>query len=289
MPRFKYDLLCKDIADEEFHHVLTRDFNPILVEIAWKTGAMMSRIPSRILREWINEYDGARVELIWTYDQKTLEQYLVDAIFNLRDYFISGKLSLDALRRYLADFTVLAFARKLKIAEDLVRLFSALRCELLIPSVQEIEQKIGEEQLLRMLGSVKIFSKTKVSETVRVEILLYVKGVFSRALKPLTNYPFKVKTSARLENVDVESEHEHTTDQEGMAIISVPGYSIMEIHSPCKIAMLQYKIHGYGNADTTTIPKSKSVKIIVPGRNMKIIIIVERVSWIIYKIKTLIH
>lgn len=274
MSKINYSLACNEISEGEFYEMLTRKLNPVLFQIAEEHDYFQPRSEGRVLRGWINEYDNARIEVLWRYDFKTLEEALIDTLFNLRDALVSGKLDLKTFRRLLADIALLASAKQLPIAQSLLTLINDLQCSI---SIHPFQQTIDEE-LINVANMVKSFSNIESTGIVKVKVRLHTAGILPRVWKPLANYPVEVKITNLTPGNSITFTNVFITGQDGELVIPVPEYSIVEITTHDRVSSLQYTMRWVPEESEARIINSKRVEVVITDKDAEITLMVKKIN-----------
>ena len=244
---FDYKLNCIELPENiDFHKLLAYKFNPKLADLVNKyySHSLESR---RTLESWINEYDGARIHILYRVDDKVFENTIIDWLFNLRDMFIHQKIDINSLRRYIADIAVLTAHRNPNLSKDIIDLLDILGCKLSIKSKERV--LISEEDALRMLKNLEATFGARSGEVVRVSLKVFKGG------KPAKGVILEVSNIIQEEGEIKERKFKVETDRNGKAIIPVPKFSILKVKVGKiektvivgnKDTSIEFKLKGYG-------------------------------------------
>jgi len=88
MSLVSYELLCDDSFEPDLDQLLPYRVNAILAELANKYYRFNKPTMFRDIVTWINEYDGARIKVIYSFDDRSFEETIVDWLYNLRNYLV---------------------------------------------------------------------------------------------------------------------------------------------------------------------------------------------------------
>jgi len=220
-----YSINCAELPDNtDLHYLLAYRVNPKLAEITNKyyDFEKYKKKQPRTLEMWINEYDGARIRVLYTFDDKSFEETIVDWLFNLRDFLISHKMDFNAFRRYVADLAFLAAHRSPGLFKDVEELLGILGCTLWIKSMKK-GIKINEEDILRMLNNFAVSFDVKSEDVVRVTIKV------TRGGKPVRNATVRITNIVQERGTRRSHETKLVTNENGTIMIPARKFSVLRV------------------------------------------------------------
>jgi len=178
-----YEVKCIDASQlSDLHHLLAYKINPRLVEL-YRTyyRPNLEERRSRRLIEWLNEYEGARIEVVHRGFNETFEERVIDVLFILRDHVAKGNIDIDAFREHVAHIATLAFYHNSPIYLKIQELLSLIGCTY-TPKFTERSDYMATyyETISRVLDDLRF------SEYVTITIKVLVSG------SPLIKHPIKI-------------------------------------------------------------------------------------------------
>ncbi len=246
-------IVCRDdfrVPDE--YEFLSYKLNPLLAELSLKYGGAEYHGGSR-LTMWINEFDGARIEVNYSSGDQAPEPLTVSYLYLLRDAFTKHYVSFDEMRRAMVKVAAGAVKASPGMILDLDRVLEVLGCSMYIAGRRASDWR--SEGMVRF--QVRLNGKRRnIPETVDF-------SVYSRVGDSVTVYPWQVRV------------------QDNYAVLEVPGYSIVKFS-----VAGETHIYGVGGSDT-------SVEILVPEPSGKEYGLVEagaspRLKWALIAVGALV-
>jgi len=220
----KYDIICSEIPSKgDLHSLLAYNLNVKLAELFVKYYRPQRR-SVKTLESWINEYDGTRIRVLYTFDDRTFEEMMIDWLFSLRDLLIAHKIDLNAFRYYVADIASLAAHRNPELYKHIKNILLVLGCELHLHGVTSEIDSSDSEHVLEMLKNVAKIFDVKPNDFVGVTIKVMKQG------KPCPNAEVKVVNI--VPGVDTAKEHSIAVKTNTDGVVRVPArkFSILKVN-----------------------------------------------------------
>lgn len=220
----------------------------------------------RTVAEWSNEYEGAQVQLLYTFDDKTFEETVVEWLFNLRDYLVSHKMDFNAFRRYVADIAVLTAHRNPAMYSSILEVVRTLGCNIRLSLKDTSPPMIEDEKLLPLLGNLSALFESRPEEVVKVTIHVRTRG------DSLPNYPVQIANAVQEHGTTKKAGTTVTTGSDGTVAVPVRKFSILEIgvKDPINEALI-----GDTKVSRESMTDDKSLKLLVGDRNINVSIDVK--------------
>jgi len=221
---FNYELVCdENILNNHYsdlHSLLAYKINPKLAEISQKYYRRNVSRNTKVIESWLNEYDGARVRVLYTIDDRNFNETIVDWLYDLRDFLIDQKLDLNSYTRYLADIASIAIIRNPSLFFDIKELLEILGCNVKIYLPRK--KKIQEKKVVNVLRNASAVFDTR-EKTSKVIIKVFRSG------KPLPNVEAKIKIVVPTREGQKVYTSKLLTSKDGTIVIPVKKYSIISI------------------------------------------------------------
>jgi len=172
---YSYELVCSDVSGD-LYDIVTKKINPALAELFNKYHPHRGHANDvhRTVLVAYNEEDGARVEFTYNGYYATLEEVMVDRLFQYRDLLVENKLSFNAFRQIVAHITFTAYTRSLPLYRDLEDLLTMLNCEMKI-KYKLLQISLSKEQVPKITppdAPSKLLLYILIGATVVLAILL---------------------------------------------------------------------------------------------------------------------
>ena len=268
-----FEVKCSDI-DVDVHEVITKKVNPIMATLHYQYCESVEQ-PRRVTI-YYNEEDGARVEVLHTDMDMSINTALVCSLFNLRDFLFTHKINFDKFREEVGRLTGIAFASAPELYPHFQEILSSLGCRL------ELKPTI-----LRQRGkhvSEKYQAYAKLMSTVDYKNIATLRIILRDQDKPLPNKVVHVRIETVVNSEPLTLDLDVKTNKNGEVVLPVAKYSKVKITSPYSIN----SIDAYSLPRMTEIsvkqPSAKEVELIVEKNNIKAIIYVEKRDYLKYLI-----
>ena len=249
-----YDVVCdSEPMGKDMHDFLAYHFNVKLVGLFNKYHRSHE---VRTVRMWINEYDHARVLVLYRFDRRSFEEVIIDWLFTLRDMLVTHKMDFNSFRYYVVDNVVLAAHKSPRLFWDLQGLLKVIGCSVRFDL--ESLKRLPEEHVFSALESLRLITQAKPEEFIKATI------------KVSKWFGSGGNTKVQITNVVPESgkKAEHTTkvmtDKNGVAVVPVPKYSVLKVK--------------VGRKTKTIVVADKDVSINIKTLNIKPLIILGLIA-----------
>jgi hypothetical protein len=220
-----FELSCADFPSEDvvIDSVIPRKFSPKLIEMVNKYG-LIKPLDERLTRLWYIEEDGARVLFEYINTDQPVEGYVVDIIYNFRDLYISRKISLNTLRRWLANVATYIMHRNATLFADIVDLLKILGCQVTVEMEKLVTTVPSDDMLIKALEALR-YTLSAQHGVVSVKLKV-ISRLFKKPLPSKVIYArYVVPTGGSTATYTITAE----TDKTGEAKIAVPKLSILYV------------------------------------------------------------
>lgn len=220
----KHDIVCSEIPSEsDLHNILAYNLNVKLAELSVKY-CRLQKGSVKTLESWINEYDGARIRVLYTFDDRTFEEIIIDWLFNLRDLLIAHKIDLNAFRYYVADIASLAAHRSPELFKHIRNILLIFGCDVHLHGVTGEIESSDSERVLEMLKNVAKIFDVGPNDFVGITIKVMEQG------KPCSN--IEVKVVNVVPGVGTAKEHPIVvrTNIDGVVRVPARKFSILKVN-----------------------------------------------------------
>ena len=273
---YKYDIICKERI-EDLHETITKRFNPILAEIYRKY--CQPKGYQRPLIAYYNEEDGARVQVVYTNINSTLEEAVVNALYNLRDLFVRGKIDLNMFRHEVGQLAIMVHSSVLEMYPYLEKMLSALGCSLIIkPSLTKYPTK--GHKYNDPTEYIKLLSSFDLKDVATLKIVL--KNKEKNKERPLPNQKFGIRVKTVVESTIKTLEFNIETNKKGEVVIPVRKFSIIRIILPYSIRRAEAIMVPRGEKVSVKIIDNKQVELVVGKQNIELKIDIKKREYWIY-------
>jgi len=258
---YSYDLKCSDV-EEDLHDIVTKRINTVLAKLYSKY--CRPRIDRRVVTTAYIEEDGARVEAVYTDHNLTLEESIVNSLFQLRDLLVTSKISFDAFKQMVGRLAFTAYTSSPHLYQDLEELLSAMNCSLTIkyeipriPSLTPSAKHVPRP-------TPPFTASFEPKDTVSLKLVLRDKG------KPLST-DIKILYEAPGGSASVPVEFSLKTSENGEITLPARKFSKIKITVPYPIRSVK----------AIEVPRGEEVKV-VKTRNNEVDVVIGNSSIELY-------
>jgi len=269
---YSYELKCSDI-EEDLHDIVTRRINTVLAKLFNKYCKPYS--DRRVITTAYIEEDGARVEAIYTGHDLTLEESIINSLFQLRDLLVTNKLSFDAFRQKVGRLAFTTYTSSPHLYQDLEELLSVMNCSL------TIKYRIPRRLSLAFLA--KYVSRSTPSFTlsfdpkdaVNLKLVLRDKG------KPLSK-KIRIQYESSEGSANVPIEFSLKTDRNGEIMLPARKFSKIKITVPYPIRRVKAVEIPRGEEVKVVKTRNNQLDVVIGNSNIELYIDVNRGRYLLY-------
>jgi len=273
---YSYELVCSDVSGD-LYDIVTKKINPALAELFNKYHPHRDHTDGihRAVLIAYNEEDGARVEFTYNGYNATLEEVMVDNLFQYRDLLVENKLSFNAFRQIVAHIAFTAYTRSSSLYRDLEDLLTILNCKMKI-RYGALQPSLSKEQASKLTPSdTPSVLSFEPREAVSLRLVLRDEAL------PLSE---KIKVLYELPGDSASAPVELTliTDKNGEIVLPVRMFSKVKITLPHPVRSAKAVELPRGEEVKVTKIRGNQLEVIVGRNNVKLDVDVDRGKSLLY-------